>query len=158
MAQKHLHPDPGLDPGHRGPVNPRGPRPGVRRYMLPRVHQKRRIIDEVVQVTETAGGILSRPTMQFGLHPPYRVIRRTFARPPRGAGIHRRVFGHCLPSSLNTLPFFPMYAALPRSEYYNGSAPPAPSAGVAPIRTPLPLAEGRVRTSHGWIPRSLLSG
>ena len=49
MAQKHLHPDPGLDPGHRGPVNPRGPRPGVRRYTLPRVHQKRRIIDEVVR-------------------------------------------------------------------------------------------------------------
>src|SRR5713226_223073 len=28
---------------------------------------------------------------------------------------------------------FPMYAALPRPEYYGGSAPPAPSAGVAPI-------------------------
>ena len=26
-----------------------------------------------------------------------------------------------------------MYAALPRSEYYGGSAPPAPSAGIAPI-------------------------
>jgi len=33
----------------------------------------------------------------------------------------------------DTLPFFPMYAAFPRSEYYNGSAPLAPSAGIAPI-------------------------
>src|SRR5205814_7953515 len=121
-------------------------------------HQKRRIIDEVVQVTESAGGILSRPTVQFGLHPPYRIIRRTLVRPPRGAGIHRRVFGHCRPSSLNTLPFFPMHAALPRSEYYNGSAPPAPSAGVAPIPTPFPRAEGWLWNGHGWIPRSLLSG
>src|ERR1039458_3534596 len=37
------------------------------------------------------------------------------------------------PSLTDTLPPFPMYAALPRSEYYGGSAPPAPSAGVAPI-------------------------
>src|ERR1039457_6047869 len=32
-----------------------------------------------------------------------------------------------------TLPPFPMHAAFPRSEYYGGSAPPAPSAGIAPI-------------------------
>jgi len=31
-----------------------------------------------------------------------------------------------------------MYAAFPRSEYYGGSAPPAPSAGVAPIPARLP--------------------
>src|SRR5260370_33175864 len=37
------------------------------------------------------------------------------------------------PSLTDTLPPFPMYAAFPRSEYYGGSAPPAPSAGVAPI-------------------------
>jgi len=36
----------------------------------------------------------------------------------------------------DTLPPFPMYVALPRSEYYGGSAPPAPSAGVAPIPAP----------------------
>src|ERR1035438_5737288 len=31
-----------------------------------------------------------------------------------------------------------MHAAFPRSEYYGGSAPPAPSAGVAPIHPGLP--------------------
>jgi len=31
-----------------------------------------------------------------------------------------------------------MYAAFPRPEYYDGSAPPAPSAGIAPIRRPFP--------------------
>jgi hypothetical protein len=39
-------------------------------------------------------------------------------------------------SVTDTLPPFPMYVALPRSEYYGGSAPPAPSAGVAPIPAP----------------------
>ena len=34
---------------------------------------------------------------------------------------------------VSQLPPFPMHAAFPRSEYYGGSAPPAPSAGVAPI-------------------------
>jgi len=57
----------------------------------------------------------------------------------------------------DTLPPFPRYPAFPRSEYYGGSAPPAPSAGVRPIQTPYP---GRIpdRNGHGWFPRSLLSG
>jgi len=50
------------------------------------------------------------------------------------------------PSLTDTLPSFPRYAALPRSEYYDGSAPPAPSAGVAPIPTGLP---GRERKKRG---------
>jgi hypothetical protein len=37
------------------------------------------------------------------------------------------------PSLTGTLPSFPMHAAFPRSEYYDGSVPPAPSADVAPI-------------------------
>src|SRR6266567_889510 len=52
-----------------------------------------------------------------------------------------------LPPLTDTLPFFPMYAALPRSEYYNGSAPPAPSAGVAPIPGFLPWT---VQDSVEW--------
>src|SRR6266542_2523694 len=60
-----------------------------------------------------AGGILTRPTMQFRLHPPYRVVRRPFVRPLHGAGIHRRVFGHCRPSLLDTLPSFPMCTGFP---------------------------------------------
>ncbi len=58
-----------------------------------------------------------------------------------------RVFGHYFPSLTDTLPPFPMHAALPRSEYYGGSAPPAPSAGVAPIPASRPgRAAGVERT------------
>ena len=39
-------------------------------------------------------------------------------------GIHRRISGHYIPSPSDTLPPFPVYAALPRSEYYDGSVPP----------------------------------
>jgi len=42
----------------------------------------------------------------------------------------------------DTLPPFPMHAAFPRPEYYGGSAPPAPSAGVAPIPARPPWQEG----------------
>jgi hypothetical protein len=35
-----------------------------------------------------------------------------------------------------------MHAAFPRPEYYGGSAPPAPSAGVAPIPAPSLRPEG----------------
>src|ERR1035441_6720307 len=55
-----------------------------------------------------------------------------------------------------TLPPFPMHAAFPRSEYYGGSAPPAPSAGIAPIPS-LPLAGTGHGSGHGRFPRSLLS-
>jgi hypothetical protein len=50
-----------------------------------------------------------------------------------------------------------MRPALPAPEYYGGSAPPAPSAGVAPIRPCLPGREAG-RNGHGRFPRSLLSG
>jgi hypothetical protein len=42
-----------------------------------------------------------------------------------------------------------MYAALPRPEYYGGSAPPAPSAGVAPIRPSPSWREGKDGTATG---------
>jgi len=51
-----------------------------------------------------------------------------------------------------------MFAALPRSEYYGDSAPPAPSAGIAPIRHLSPLVEARRWNVRGRFPRSLLSG
>ncbi len=113
MAQEHLDPDPGLDPDYRGSIDTRSSGPGVAGHPLPRVYQKRRVIDEVVQVTEPAGVVFSRPTMQFRLHPPYRVVRRTGVRAPLGAGIHRRVFGHCRPSLLDTLSSFPMCTGSP---------------------------------------------
>jgi len=59
------------------------------------VHQERRIIDEVEQITEPAIRILDRPTVQLDLHPSYRQRRRIEIRPPDGAGIHRRIFDHC---------------------------------------------------------------
>jgi len=58
----------------------------------------------------------------------------------------------------DTLPPFPVYAALPRSEYYGDSVPSAPSAGIAPIRRLSPLAEARRWSARGRFPRSLLSG
>ena len=51
-----------------------------------------------------------------------------------------------------------MHAAFPRPEYYGGSAPSAPSAGVAPIPAPAPPAEGGAWNERGWFPRSLLPG
>jgi len=41
-----------------------------------------------------------------------------------------------------------MYAAFPRSEYYGGSAPPAPSAGVAPIPARGPPRQEGGRGTH----------
>jgi hypothetical protein len=101
--------------------------------------------------------IPGRPQVQFGLHTPYRDTSRIRIRPGHDAGIHRRIFGHYFPSLTDTLPPFPLHAAFPRPEYYGGSAPPAPSAGVAPIPAPAPLAEGGAWNEHGWFPRSLLS-
>jgi hypothetical protein len=112
---------------------------------------------DVVQVAKPAIGFFDRPTVQFGLHPPYCEVRRIRVRPyRRGADIHRRVFGHCFLSLTDTLPPFPGYVALPRSEYYDGSAPPTPSAGIAPIHaTPWPrTATGNIR---GRFPRLLAS-
>ena len=53
---------------------------------------------------------------------------------------------------------FPMYAALPRSEYYDDSAPPVPSADVAPILGPTLWMKEAPWNGHGQFPRSLLSG
>ena len=147
LAQERLDPDPGLDHGRGGLVDPCGLGAPAGGHAFPRVHQERRIVDEVEQVTEPAGGIISRPAVQLDLHTPYHDAGRELIRPGHGAGIPRRVFGHYFPSLTDTLPPFPMHAALPRSEYYGGSAPPAPSAGVAPIPASRPgRAAGVERT------------
>ena len=62
------------------------------------------------------------------------------------------------PSLSDTLPPFPMYAVFPRSEYYGGSVPFAPSADVVPIARRHPWTRRRPGTDHGWFPRSLLTG
>lgn len=51
-----------------------------------------------------------------------------------------------------------MYVPLARSEYYDGSAPPAPSADVVPIPSPSRWLRDGLWSDHGWFPRSLLSG
>lgn len=126
MTQKIRYPDRGLDIGHRGLVDSWGSRPDVPGHAFPRMHEKRRVIDEVEQISEPAGGVVPRPTIQLGLHPPYREVRHISIRPPHGVDVHRRTFGHYVPSLTDTLPSFPMYVAFPCSEYYDGAAPPMP--------------------------------
>ena len=90
---------------------------------------------------------------------PRRLPQRRAARPSgRAPGFPGASSGitDSFPAS-GTLPPFPMWPALPAPEYYGGSAPPAPSAGVAPIR-PAPWQGGGQRNGHGRFPRSLLSG
>ena len=158
MAQQPIHLRPGLDTGRSDLIDTRSAGTLISGHAFPRNHQERRIVYEVEQIIETAARVPGRPQVQFGLHPPYRDTSRIQIRPGRGTGIHRRVFGHYFPSLTDTLPPFPMHAAFPRPEYYDGSAPPAPSAGVAPIPAPAPPAEGGAWNEHGWFPRSLLSG
>src|SRR5215212_9601580 len=124
VAQKHLNPDPGLDPGHRGPVDPGCSRPGVGSDAFPRHRQERRVVNQVEQIIKPATGIPGRPTVQLGLHPSYRQKGPSIAGPVPGAGIHRRISDHHSPSLSDTLPPFPMWPALLASEYYGGSAPP----------------------------------
>src|SRR5258708_3067600 len=89
----------------------------------------------------------TRPAVQFDRLTPSHDAGRELLRPGPGAGIPRRVFGHSFPPLTDTLPPFPMPAALPRSESYGGSPPPAPSAGVAPIPASRPgRAAGGERT------------
>jgi hypothetical protein len=68
------------------------------------VHQKHRVIDQVEEVAEPASWILTRPTVQFDLHPSYRPEGRIGVRPLHGASIHRRIFEHCILSLTDTLP------------------------------------------------------
>ena len=71
--------------------------------------------------------------LTLDLHLPYREVSRVCTRPRHDTGIHRRIFGHYILSLTDTLPPSPRCTGFPRLGYYGGSAPPAPSAGVAPI-------------------------
>ena len=141
-----------------GPVDPRCPCPGVAGHPLPRVHQERPVIDEVEQVIEPAGAVSSRPTVQFGLHPPYRKVGRILVRPLRGAGIPRRVFGHYLPSLADTLPPFPMCTGSPRLGVLRRLRPTRAFGRRRAYPHPPRRLAGRMWSSHGWFPRSLLFG
>ncbi len=114
LPQESLDPYPGFDSGRRGLVDPWSPGALISGHAFPRMHQERRVVDEVEQVTEPAGRIHSRPAVQFDLHLPYREVSRVCTRPRHAAGIHRRIFGHCILSLTDTLPPFPMCTGFPR--------------------------------------------
>src|SRR6266496_3931920 len=65
LAQESLDPGPGLDPGRSGLADARGLGALAGGHAFPRVHQERRVGDEVEQVTETAARILGRPAVQL---------------------------------------------------------------------------------------------
>ena len=98
VLQEHPYASrPVLDVGHRGPIDPRRPRPFVLLDPKPRLGQELQVTHEVEQVTKPAGGIFSRPAVQLGLHLPYRAVERHLPGRrlcPLGAGIPRRIFGH----------------------------------------------------------------
>jgi site-specific DNA recombinase len=96
LLQERPGPGPVLDAGHRDLAGTGGPFPVVPGHAEPRPGQELRVIYEVGQVTEPAGGIFSRPAARLGPHLPYlahlRLPNRRGITP--GAGIPRRVFGH----------------------------------------------------------------
>ena len=100
--------------------------PCVARDAFPRHGQHLRVAHQVVQIIKPAGAVGARPAVQFVLHPPYRHESLAVARPRGGAGIHRRVFGPDSHLLLLSLSPFPMWSALPTSEYYGDSAPSTP--------------------------------
>ena len=88
-------PRPGFRSGLRCARRPPGPCPVVAAHAFPRVDQKRRAIHQIEQITEPARRILTRPTMQFELHPPYRRPGRILVRPRHDTGIHQCVSVPC---------------------------------------------------------------
>ena len=113
--------------------------PGVRAPVLPatRSHATASTVGSHTRLYRSSNRrprIGGRPAVQLVLHPPYRhESARASLGHAGGAGIHRRVFGPDSHSLLLSLSPFPMWSALPASEYYDDSAPSHPSAGNAPI-------------------------
>jgi hypothetical protein len=100
-----------------------------------------------------------RPTVSFGLHPPLtRKVGRILVRPLPGAGIPRRVFGHYLPSLADTLPPFPMCTGSPRLGVLRRLRPTRTFGRRRAYPHPPHRLAGRMWSSHGWFPRSLLFG
>lgn len=60
----------------------------VRPHPLPRDGEKIRVINEVVQIIETAVGFIDRPVVQLALHPAYSQLRRVGVG-PRSTRIHK---------------------------------------------------------------------
>lgn len=116
-----------LDPGDRQSVRTGSTRPGVTRDPLERHDQRRRVVHKVEQVVEPAARIGRSPTVKFGLYPRYPPERILTDVLRWGVAVRRRVFRHdSVLSFSELLPSFPMWSALPTSEYYDGSAPPDP--------------------------------
>ena len=139
LLQERPGPDPVLDAGHRGRVDPGRPFPVVPGHAEPCLGQEIGVIDEVEQVTEPAGGIFSRPAVQLGLHLPY----LAYPRLPRAARPARR---RDSPARLRALQLLPDWhtAALPRDRL---SRPRSTTA--APPRPRLRLAS-RLSAARPW--------
>jgi hypothetical protein len=60
----------------------------VRPHPLPRDGEKVRVMNEVVQIIETAAGFIDRPMVQLALHPAYSQLRRLRVG-PRSTRIHK---------------------------------------------------------------------
>ena len=124
-VEEHLNPLPGLNGVGRLAIHPGRARPLVPPHPNPRHHQERGIADEVVQIIEPAMRIITGPSVQLGLDPPYPALRLIEGvLQLRIADLHRRTPG--IPAS--SLPTCwspsPCARALPGSEYYGTSAPP----------------------------------
>jgi len=132
------------DEGRDNPVHPRRPAALVGSHPFPGHHEEGRVADEVEQIIEPAGGIASRPSVQFGLHPLYPLPGRQNVRPGRLTSIHQCLQSlQCL-ACMNPLGPFAMRTAFPPSDYYGPSAPPAAvSRRRAVPHVRLPDAAGR---------------
>ncbi len=171
VCQEAAHaPGPALDMGNGHPVDAGRPRALVIPDAHPCFSQEVRVADEVEQVTEPAGRILSRPAVQLGLHPPYLAQQDqiVFRFPGfrvqvfgQGAGIPRRIFGH-----YSTFSFSYCLARCRPSPCDRLSRPPSTTAApsrprlrqASRLSAPAPLAGRKGRSGHGRFPRSLLSG
>jgi hypothetical protein len=113
----------GGDQGRGYPVNSRRACSLVSLHPVPRHGEEVRVIHEVEQITKPTTGIIGRPLVQLGLHPPYPRPRLIQAR-PRFTSIHQRLQPlQCL-TCTNPLGPFAMWPAFPTSDYYGPSAPP----------------------------------
>lgn len=93
-------------------------------HPFPRHGEKVRVIDEVEQIIKPAAGIIGRPLVQLGLHPPYPRVGRLRVGPPRFTSVHQRLRPLQFLACMNPLDPFAMWTASPPSDYYESSAPP----------------------------------
>jgi hypothetical protein len=139
------------DEGRDHPVHPRGASSLVAPHPGPGHREEARVTDEVEQIIEPAAGIIGRPPVQLGLHPPYPALSLIQAR-HRLTSIHQRLQSLQYLTCANPLDPFAMQAAFPPPDYYGSSVPPAAMSGrravPLPGSRPLPGQTGTAGGSH----------